>query len=246
MIPGKYSSIVTSVAACGIGMFVAMWLLDFMLVRTNWCAGVEASCFREWIGATSGWAGATAAGLTLLALYNQLLTQREQIEDQKRVTAFALGEASPMLTATVEGRRVVVSITNWNKRDVIITSLETDFLWGVNSLDITVSGRAFRRALAPHPIETGRIYFIKPIAIPGYLDRNIAPATADIMFVQTVGPSRHLDDYVEVHGNYAGDTSVFKLREDATIVHVQDHISHEFCDHKDRFNPMRSQEEDDF
>ena len=88
MIPGKFSVLVICVAAAGMGILVAMWLLDFSLVRTNWCEGAENTCFREWVSATSGWVGAIAALATIFFLYSQ-------IKEQQKQTSYAIGEAEP-------------------------------------------------------------------------------------------------------------------------------------------------------
>lgn len=72
MIPGKYSGLITCIAASGVGMFIAVWLLDFSIVRADWCKGVETDCLRQWMSATSGWAAAVVAVASILYLKKQI------------------------------------------------------------------------------------------------------------------------------------------------------------------------------
>ncbi|QVQ35442.1 hypothetical protein KHQ08_00670 (plasmid) [Pseudochrobactrum algeriensis] len=87
MIPGKYSGLVTCFAAAGMGMFVAIWLLDFALIRTNWCSGAETVCLRDWLSALSGWAAAIATLITLRFIYMQIKMaasiHRENVNQQE-------------------------------------------------------------------------------------------------------------------------------------------------------------------
>ncbi|MEN5103806.1 hypothetical protein [Brucella anthropi] len=115
MIPGKYSGLVTCVAAAGMGMFVAVVLLDYSVVRSDWCLGAETKCFREWIGALSGWAGAAAAAITLIVLY-------QQIEDQRKQTAYAIGEANPdfLIERGDIDQRCNLRVVNYSRHNVVI------------------------------------------------------------------------------------------------------------------------------
>lgn len=119
MIPGKYSGLVTCVAAAGMGMFVALWLLDFALIRINWCGGVENTCFREWLGALSGWSAAAGA---LAAALLTLPHLRKQAAEAKRQTDFIVGDAEPeiILQRNRSKETVTLIIINWNRRRVIL------------------------------------------------------------------------------------------------------------------------------
>ncbi|GGB00311.1 hypothetical protein GCM10011491_30620 [Brucella endophytica] len=97
MFKGNDSIIVVCIAAAGIGAFVALWLLDFALVRTTWCAGIETTCVREWIGALSGWAAAAGAAVTIYVLWATLQHMRHSSEAQLRAY---VAEESVELTDT--------------------------------------------------------------------------------------------------------------------------------------------------
>ena len=118
MIPGKYSGHVTCAAAAGMGIFVAMWLLDFALIRADWCAGAQANCFREWLSALSGWAAALAAGITIFVLFDQIKEQRKQ-------TAYAVGEAEPdfIIERNRFYNRCVVRIVNYSRHTIIVETI---------------------------------------------------------------------------------------------------------------------------
>lgn len=116
MIGDKGSTIIFYAAVCFFAAFFAVWLLDFLLFRIGWCVGVETACLREWIGATSGWAAASVAGITIHALY-------VQIQEQRKQTEFALGHALPTVTArSPKGRteNVELRVVNWNRHSVDI------------------------------------------------------------------------------------------------------------------------------
>lgn len=119
MIPGKYSGLVTCFAAAGMGMFVAIWLLDFALIRTEWCNGSEAVCFRDWLGALSGWIAAAGA---LIAAMLTLPHLTKQADEAKRQTDFIVGDAEPeiILQRNRSKETVTLIIINWNRRRVIL------------------------------------------------------------------------------------------------------------------------------
>lgn len=192
MVGGKASTIVFYVAIAALGAFLAMWLLDFAVVRMDWCAGVETECAREWISALSGWAAALGAGLTIFALYDQLAEQRKQ-------TAFTLGDAPPtvdVLEADDEIFSVVVKIVNWNRRTLLVEA--------ITSTDDPPLVLATQRVR----IGTQELYnydgdlpaYDPPIRVDGWVDRSAAPQIARI----TIRAFRHgtIDEVRRIHSSF--------------------------------------------
>ena len=161
MIPGKFSGLVTCIAAAGMGMFVAIWLLDFALIRTEWCNGSEAVCFRDWLGALSGWVAAIGA---LFATWLTVRKLREQISEQKRQTDFMLGDASPTMDSIVDiknPKQVVLRIVNWNRRAFQVHEIETH---DIGAALIMKSAKM-----------NGKNYTSQFTIINGWENKNIAP-----------------------------------------------------------------------
>ncbi|MFC5760542.1 hypothetical protein [Rhizobium sp. GCM10022189] len=76
------------------------------------------NCLREWISASSGWAGALVTLATLMVLLHQIRVQQRQIDHQ-------LGESPPsmfvVVTSDEEGDQFVkIEIQNWNRRPLRI------------------------------------------------------------------------------------------------------------------------------
>ncbi len=124
MFLNKESIFVTIICAAGLGIFVALWLLDFAVVRIDACEAHESRglCLRGWISALSGWAAAIgaliAAGLTIAKL-------REQIAEQKRQTNFIVGDAAPdfIIERNRETKICTLKIINWNRHRIIIEKI---------------------------------------------------------------------------------------------------------------------------
>lgn len=164
MIPGKYSGLVTCVAAAGIGMFVAMWLLDFAVVRAGWCISSPtedtAVCAREWIGALSGWAAALAAGLAIFPIY-------EQLKEHRRQTSFSLGDAKH----TVDIERMAylslrIRIVNWNRRTLSVRPIK----YYISGQEI--NAKSIKRETESEPQSASNSYGFK---IQGWEDRSKRP-----------------------------------------------------------------------
>ncbi|MGV1900103.1 hypothetical protein ACQZ6V_07420 [Agrobacterium sp. 22-3674b3] len=74
---------------------------------------------QEWLSATAGWVGFVAAAIGAYFVFGQLAEQRRQ-------TAFMLGDASPTIELNVaahEGRRAQFEIVNWNRRRITIKAI---------------------------------------------------------------------------------------------------------------------------
>ncbi len=166
---GREPSDVLVAALAGVlGGFVALWFLDFALVRTEWCTDKSVDCFREWVGATSGWVAAAFAGLTIFFLAAQMHEARKQ-------TAFAIGDAMPtaeMIETDGEFAHVDLQVINWNRRAVVIenvTAAENTRIGGFKYRDVE---REALRIMGEDSFD--------PIRLPGWIDQNAAPPSITI------------------------------------------------------------------
>ncbi len=130
MFRDKESIFVTIICAAGMGMFVALWLLDFAVVRIDACEASESRglCLRGWISALSGWAAAIgaliAAGLTIAKL-------REQIADQKRQTDFIIGDSFPIIEWAQNQDHFSIRIKNYNRHRVQLIEIENKSAYAI-------------------------------------------------------------------------------------------------------------------
>lgn len=110
---GTWVVVIALVVFANLGL--AMWFTyhwDF----GDLCAADEngAECFRAWFGAAAGYLAVIAAGITLLALYDQIWEQRKQTE-------FSVGDANPTVDVMAEEiTYAYVQIVNWNRRTFLI------------------------------------------------------------------------------------------------------------------------------
>ncbi|MDC9832576.1 hypothetical protein [Rhizobium binxianense] len=100
---------------------IVVVISGFTPTRSLFCREDEI-CLREWLSATSGWAAALAAFVTLFALRRQIAAQEKQIDHQ-------LGNVEPdmMVRCTVgEDFSPVaqVTVTNRNRRPLNVNYLE--------------------------------------------------------------------------------------------------------------------------
>ncbi|MCG6115084.1 MAG: hypothetical protein MEQ84_07780 [Mesorhizobium sp.] len=204
MLGGKGSTIVFYGAVALFGAFLAVWILDFALLRADWCVGAEVECARAWIAALSGWAAALGAGLTIVVLYRQLVEQRKQ-------TAFLLGDARPtvdVLEADEELFALVFRIVNWNRRTILIKEIHSS-----QNPPLTLRVEAVRvdreelhDSLFEEPI------FARPVRIPGWVDRSKSPSVGRIT-IRAFGAKpreaikmREVHDTFRLHGILLGET----------------------------------------
>lgn len=71
---------------------------------------------QDWLSATAGWVGLAVAAVGAYFVYHQLKEQRKQ-------TAFVLGDGEAVLQMHVfamENQRSVLRLINWNRRDISI------------------------------------------------------------------------------------------------------------------------------
>lgn len=136
----------------------------FEPARTMFCKADEV-CLREWLSATSGWAAAVAAFVTLFALRRQIAAQERQIDHQ-------LGNVEPdiYVRCTVgEDRSPVAKVTiiNRNRRPFSIHYLEA----------YTISNRI---KLFPHLLQIDRSdRFQDAIGLPGAVTNCLLPGKED-------------------------------------------------------------------
>ena len=149
-----------------LGAFTFLAITDFALVtNATWCGNADMHCLREWVGALSGWAAAVAAGITILALYDQLREQRKQ-------TDFVLGEALPTFDAYSEGFvDVYLRVVNWNRRTFLIDKIVCDDAKAISVYKVKLEHRAEAEALA-----SDSAVFYPPIRVAAFDDRSKAPA----------------------------------------------------------------------
>lgn len=132
------------------------------------CHGGDGNCARarEWISALSGWAAAVAAFATIRILVSQLNAQRQQ-------TDFQLGDAAPSIDAVQHinrNRKVQIRITNWNRRPMIIRSIEAD----VDGLIFYVVRAGIENL--ENVQKNGNVITFQPaLLVPGWVDRSKAP-----------------------------------------------------------------------
>ncbi|MHC5232813.1 hypothetical protein [Brucella sp. LJL56] len=89
-----------------------------MFYRDGFCSPDDLSgiaCFRQWVGALSGWAAAIAAGITIYFLYGQTQTQRKQM-------AYAIGEADPdfLIERGDDTNRCVLRVVNFSRHNIVV------------------------------------------------------------------------------------------------------------------------------
>ncbi len=139
------------------------------------CRG-EQNCFREWLGALSGWFAGVAAFATITLLWRQLLAQQRQ-------TDYSVGDAVPFMQIHELAHQLngcKIRVTNWNRYAVVLerVSLITPFpveWW--HELKDENGKRAYRIGekgiLGPRPW------------IAGWEDRNQAPPnlTFELIFM---------------------------------------------------------------
>ncbi len=98
------------------GGFAGYFISASVLAEYSWCISGEEHCIREWIGAMSGWVAIGVAVPTIHYL-------RKQISEQKKQTAFQLGDAAATLDSIQDlddPEEVVLRLVNWNRRGLLV------------------------------------------------------------------------------------------------------------------------------
>lgn len=157
-----------SVSCCVLVAILLVTIWGFQPAYELICHGTDGNCerAREWISALSGWAAAAAAFATIRVLIEQLNAQRKQ-------TDFQLGDAAPTIDAVQHiGRvdKVQIRITNWNRRPMIVRSIETSpagLISGV--IQLGAAGSTKMR------IDAGKVIFQPTLLVSGWTDRSTGP-----------------------------------------------------------------------
>lgn len=122
MVGGRASTIIFYAACIVFGIVFAFIIMDWYFDAADLCGSNETTgeCVREWFGAWSGYLAALAAGITLLALYDQIREQRKQTE-------FMVGDALPTMDIVQDlddPEVLVIRLVNWNRRGVVAKNIE--------------------------------------------------------------------------------------------------------------------------
>ncbi|MER9829189.1 hypothetical protein NKJ51_12480 [Mesorhizobium sp. M0134] len=140
------------------------------VAELGYCGAGEnyGACVREWIGASSGWAAAFAAGITIFALYYQIKEQRKQTE-------FVLGDAAPTVDVIGEDfTRSYIQIVNWNRRALLVDNIQpgptTPLFLTIEKVELNGAALASPGSLQGQ--------FLAPIRVPGWIDRSGSPPVA--------------------------------------------------------------------
>ncbi len=161
------------------------------------CRG-EGNCFREWVGAMSGWAAAAAAALTIGVLVRQVQAQQAQ-------TDFTLGDAEPTFDAVQHVRsdsKVVIRIVNWNRRSLVLREIE--FLHPFNMIAV-LSLNGNQRDYAAPKLELSPVRIVE-----GWLNQNNAPPTDELRFVALFGRPNTDDTYIGINSEWDQATVSFR------------------------------------
>ncbi|ORE89760.1 hypothetical protein [Aurantimonas sp. 22II-16-19i] len=215
---GFYAKHAALIAAFGFGGFVAMWILDYAVVRADWCPGAPSQCFREWVGALSGWAAAAGA---LLAAFLTLPELRRQAAEARRQTDFVVGDATPEITAIAglgAEESIALKITNWNRRAIKMETLKIRFTtnaWKLHSFkypaDEAIGGENY---ISYVPED----WFFR-LFLDGWTDRSRSPPSVTVEIFLTMDDPEEEDageSYISVTYTTAGNPN--SIREIVTAV----------------------------
>jgi hypothetical protein len=202
MIGGRGSTVIFYGSVVFFSIIFGLIWLEHYQVTDSWCGGVEetAVCVREWVGALSGWVAAVAAAVTIAFLYDQVVQQRRQ-------TAFTLGETLPTLTAAHPTDRledVVLRVVNWNKfsLDLIqVRVLDSTYPLHVALHNVRLSDRVIEVAM-----DTA---FSGIVRVEGWEDRNAAPPHAEVFAYISPDVPEDLPDDAILRATFAMDMLLF-------------------------------------
>lgn len=152
----NYCVSVVSILALIAFVFVMRFLPDFLAWQGwDWCG--DDCDVRNWLEATSGWAGFVAAGIAVT------LTGR-QIRQQQKQTDYMLGDAPPTMDVTPDlddPTEMVVRIVNWNRRSIFIRSIHINVGNAMGIMELKLDGEE---------INLGKVRW--PFPLRGWEDRN--------------------------------------------------------------------------
>jgi len=178
----RFCVAVTTVVTLTAFVFFVRFLPDFVEWQGwEWCNPTECNV-QTWLGSLSGWFGGFAAFITILFIMRQL-------REQKRQTDFAIGDAMPTLDAIEhlqDKAELVVRIVNWNPRAIVVRHIKVDDPTTTVMLNrLTINGK-------DKPVATIS-FSLQPFVIPGWEDRNGAPAHAEIRLAAIIENENNLN-----------------------------------------------------
>ena len=157
------------------GAMGAASILDWYNDTSDWCAltDVNHQCFREWVGATSGWAAAIAAAISIIFLVRQTTHASRQ-------TDFMIGDTSPSAAMFDPEETNVdnafsnrLEIINWNRHPILINGVELLGSNQINLYEVKVNhSEPVTKNRMQRELQRGRM------RIPGWLNRSDPPSTA--------------------------------------------------------------------
>ncbi|MFS8120876.1 hypothetical protein QD336_00480 [Rhizobium sp. BR 250] len=162
---------VTVLVLTAVVLIARYWhTLNFSVVRPYLCE--ESRCTtQDWLSATSGLLGGAAAAVGAYLVFGQLREQRRQ-------TAFALGESHPTLEISVTadlGRRAQFELVNWNRRRVTVENIsiskigeEVPLPWAYIFQHSEAQGQTVVRLTTTYKMS-------QYVTVGGWLDRQKAP-----------------------------------------------------------------------
>lgn len=165
------------------GFFI--WVISKGPLSSLACGTNDVHCFRDWVGALSGWAAAGAAAATIGILIKQVNAQQQQ-------TDFMLGDAEPTIDAVQHvsrQQRVIVRVRNWNRRSMILRKIQLiDYIdpmpQNPMQLEFDSSDKSAIFKFSKH-----RVVFDKPPLVEGWVKRNEEPSLVKLVITAGVyGP----------------------------------------------------------
>jgi hypothetical protein len=164
-------------AGITIGIALGLFIAVFLAPITSFCdlPGHEtaAKCARDWISALSGWAAFAAGAGAAYVAYKTIGPMRGQLQEMKRQTDFAVGDADPefVILRNKKLNNLYMRVTNYNRRNIVIESFGL-----VGEDDIAISG-------AVENIEDGpsRVIF-PPYTMEGWRARDREAPTRRFSF----------------------------------------------------------------
>lgn len=200
---GKISSATfwTVIVAALFGGFIATVVIHFY--HQSWLLCQGPNCFRDWLGATSGWVAAFVAGLVA---WRTLAKLSEQVDDAKRQTAAITGTEPPAVQiVSTSIRQIELRIVNWNRRPYRIRAVFTH----MNPTFVTkIDGKSVDAQMGP-----GWVRLHRPIVISGYENRNDIPPATTIV-IRVLSPTgggksvRPADFPISIYGDIMGEKVV--------------------------------------
>ncbi|MBB6509080.1 hypothetical protein F4695_002437 [Rhizobium soli] len=145
-------------------------VLTFALCEQTRCTA------QDWASATSGWAALVAAIIGTFLAHGQLSQQRRQ-------TAFMLGDAPPTIERVVmrdDQQYDWIRVINWNRRNFNIVEVQATV--GFRNMPmgsvkfVRKNGDGSIRELTPS-VEAGKLQYF--VAIPGWIDRQTTPGAVE-------------------------------------------------------------------